>query len=277
MLLRLTILLFVTGFINYYSFAIDLSQQAEKGEAIFLQKCASCHTVGKGKLVGPDLKGVTERREINWLKSFIKDPQKLFNSKDKVAVELLKEYNIQMPSSGLSDNNIELVIEFLKSQSETMGGILQDESKEVSSGDIDKGKALFTGMEKLKNGGPACISCHTIAGIEIPGGVLGPVLTKAGETYGKDGLSSVLKDIPFPTMQPVYAGKPITDDEIANLTEFIGSVATSNATPKSFKSSAFLIFAGIIIFVAAMQIAWGGRLKNVRKTLVNKSMLKEEK
>lgn len=36
--------------------AVSLTQSAEEGEQIFKQKCAGCHTIGGGRLVGPDLK-----------------------------------------------------------------------------------------------------------------------------------------------------------------------------------------------------------------------------
>ena len=38
-------------------------QSVEEGRAIFDLKCKACHTVGSGDLVGPDLEGVTGRRD----------------------------------------------------------------------------------------------------------------------------------------------------------------------------------------------------------------------
>src|SRR5690606_2738460 len=43
--------------------------------ADFKQNCMSCHTVGGGRLVGPDLKDVTERKDREWLTRFILDPK----------------------------------------------------------------------------------------------------------------------------------------------------------------------------------------------------------
>jgi cytochrome c2 len=39
--------------------------------ATFNGRCTACHTYGKGIKVGPDLKGVTERRKRDWLLKFI--------------------------------------------------------------------------------------------------------------------------------------------------------------------------------------------------------------
>ncbi|MDD1749458.1 MAG: c-type cytochrome, partial [Methanothrix sp.] len=52
------------------------SGDAEKGKAIFDSKCTLCHTIGGGKKIGPDLKGVTQRRAEEWIVKFISDPDK---------------------------------------------------------------------------------------------------------------------------------------------------------------------------------------------------------
>jgi hypothetical protein len=39
---------------------------------LFSRQCSSCHTIGKGDLVGPDLNGVTGRRDRAWLARFIR-------------------------------------------------------------------------------------------------------------------------------------------------------------------------------------------------------------
>src|SRR5215467_15602236 len=44
---------------------LPLSQQP--GQAMFKKICAPCHTIGVGDRVGPDLRGVTQRRERAWL------------------------------------------------------------------------------------------------------------------------------------------------------------------------------------------------------------------
>jgi mono/diheme cytochrome c family protein len=41
----------------------------------FRLNCASCHTIGGGRLTGPDLKDVTARRDHAWLLRYIPDPK----------------------------------------------------------------------------------------------------------------------------------------------------------------------------------------------------------
>ncbi len=89
-------------------------ENIEKGRSIFTKKCASCHTIGKGKLVGPDLKGITKKRDLEWLKRFIKSPSALIQEKDPTATALVKEYGAPMPDLGLSDEDVEHIIAFLE-------------------------------------------------------------------------------------------------------------------------------------------------------------------
>ncbi len=90
---------------------------AAKGKSIFDSKCTLCHTVGGGKKIGPDLKGVTERRPEEWMTKFISDPDKMFSEKDPTAMGLLKEFNgVKMTNQGLTADQVADVIAYLKTQ-----------------------------------------------------------------------------------------------------------------------------------------------------------------
>ena len=79
------------------------AQEAPSEEAIafFRLNCMSCHTIGGGRLTGPDLKGVAERAEESWLADFILDPKGVIDSGDPYAAELFREargvYMTQVP------------------------------------------------------------------------------------------------------------------------------------------------------------------------------------
>ena len=94
----------------------SLDSFAQAGKSIFDSKCVVCHTLGKGKLIGPDLKGVTQRRKADWVKKMIKDPENMLKT-DETAKKLLQEYNnIPMINMGLKDSEIDAVIAYLKSE-----------------------------------------------------------------------------------------------------------------------------------------------------------------
>ena len=46
-----------------------------EGLQVFRSYCTTCHTIGGGRKVGPDLAGVGARRSPEWLASFIRQPQ----------------------------------------------------------------------------------------------------------------------------------------------------------------------------------------------------------
>ena len=95
---------------------IQSSQAAQSGEQVFKSLCTSCHTIGKGKLVGPDLAGVTSRREKGWLARQIKEPDSLIAENDPIAMQLLQEANnVPMVRLGLTDAQVNAVISYLES------------------------------------------------------------------------------------------------------------------------------------------------------------------
>jgi len=95
---------------------IKHGEAADTGQQIFQSLCTACHTIGKGKLIGPDLAGVTTRREEGWLIRQIKEPDRLLAENDPIAMQLLQEANnIPMVPLGLSDADVVAVIAYLKS------------------------------------------------------------------------------------------------------------------------------------------------------------------
>lgn len=86
---------------------------AFKGEELFKKKCYSCHREDK-KLIGPAMKGVTERREAEWIIRMIKEPE-IMVKEDSIAIALLKEYKgSPMSNMHLSDYETRAVFEYLR-------------------------------------------------------------------------------------------------------------------------------------------------------------------
>lgn len=91
---------------------------ASKGKAIFNNQCTACHTIGGGRLVGPDLKGVTSQRPHQWLVEYIQNPEKMFKEKNPIAEKLLNEYaGVRMPDLGLSRQQANDALAYIKQQS----------------------------------------------------------------------------------------------------------------------------------------------------------------
>ena len=89
-------------------FFVDASDVADD----FRQNCFSCHTIGGGRLTGPDLKDVLKRREKSWILQFIQGPKKVIDSGDPVAVKLRDESRgVVMPDiAGMTPARAEMLL-----------------------------------------------------------------------------------------------------------------------------------------------------------------------
>jgi cytochrome c2/preprotein translocase subunit SecG len=85
----------------------DSEEAIAAGKSIFNANCKTCHKLDQ-KNVGPALRGVTDRRSIDWTKKFIRNSQALIASGDAQAVAIYNEYNqLAMPNHEfLSDDDL---------------------------------------------------------------------------------------------------------------------------------------------------------------------------
>lgn len=89
-------------------------KQLSRGEYLFRTRCDSCHTIGGGDRLGPDLAGVAATRKRQWLIRWIKEPDKMLAEGNPEALALKKKFrNMPMPNLGLNDIDAEALVEFL--------------------------------------------------------------------------------------------------------------------------------------------------------------------
>ncbi len=95
---------------------ISLSAFAQPdGAKIFKQNCTACHVIGETKLIGPGLKGVTEKRNKEWLKKWINNSSELIASGDPDAIAIFEEYNkVAMTNFNFSDEDFEALYVYLQ-------------------------------------------------------------------------------------------------------------------------------------------------------------------
>jgi mono/diheme cytochrome c family protein len=235
-----------------------LIQSAQDGQAIFQTKCASCHTIGGGKLVGPDLEGVTTRRDLTWLHDFILAPDKLLAAKDPIAVQLLAEYNnVAMPNMGLKEADVQAVLAYLENPDGA--GAAPQPAAPLPGGSAPAGQKLFNGETPLANGGTACIACHTVGrNGAYGGGSLGPDLTYVVSRLGEPGLSSALANIVYPTMQGPFLNRPLTPQEQSDLVAYLKWADTGTPLPNWRQQERFFAtgLAGALVLFAGMIVFW---------------------
>jgi protein SCO1/2 len=93
------------------------AMSSQPGQALFKKMCAPCHTIGVGDRVGPDLRGVTDRREKPWLETFIQNPSKMRAKNDPTALALAAEYPaVRMPAVGLAPADAADLISYLSEE-----------------------------------------------------------------------------------------------------------------------------------------------------------------
>jgi mono/diheme cytochrome c family protein len=245
--------------------AVPPRQSADEGEELFQKACVTCHTVGQGDLIGPDLEGVTTRRDRDWLTRWISAPDVMLDQGDPIATELLEKYNnVPMPNLGLSEAEVASLIAFLETQ--TDGAPSEQTPQVLEEGNPAAGKNLFTGVNRLSNGGPSCRACHSSGGIGgLGGGKLGPDLTGA---YAKLGDALITWPETSQTMKPIFSSKPLTSEEKADLLAFFESADVTQRPTEVIWQLVGLAAAGVLVFAGLAALIWRRRLAKVRGPMV---------
>jgi mono/diheme cytochrome c family protein len=263
---RLTVSVALAGAALLCSGGGAFAQLADEGEAIFEQRCAGCHTIGGGRLVGPDLEGVDARLGgSNEVLAFILAPDRV-------------RPGTTMPNLGLSEAEAAALVAYLGAAGGGAQAITTPTTTPTTTappapaaGDSALGKNLFTGSDRLENGGPPCLSCHSVAGIgALGGGALGPDLTAAYAKYGgAQGLAGILGTIAFPTMQPIYGDQPLTEAEVSNLVAFLAQAPAAERPVGSVGILIGIAVGAILFFGVIAYLVWKRRLVAVRRPLVH--------
>ncbi len=236
----------------------------------FDENCASCHTIGGGASVGPDLKNVEQRASRHWLVEFIRDPDAKIAAKDPYATKILAESQ-GLPMTAFPDIKEEFgeaLLEYIDQQSH---GQVAAPAAPVLGGSAVRGRELFLGQQRLTNRAAACVACHQASTLPSIGGRLGPDLSTAHLKLGGDrGLSSWLRNPPTRMMSTLFRPAPLTADEAADLTAFLRTVA-ENPTRQAqapLRRVQIIGLAGSLLAFVFAGLIWRGRLRDVRGEVV---------
>lgn len=258
---------------------------AQDGAALY-KTCAACHTIGGGKTVGPDLKGITKRRTNDWLVQFIQSSGKLIKSGDPDAVAVFKQFNnIPMPDNALTVDQVNKILAHIDGGA---GGAAIDPKqaalqhkvdsmlKTNSPLDILAGKELFKGERRLENGGASCTSCHNATyNNSGKGGILAKDLTKAYSRLGGfAGIKGIIASAPFPSMLATYKNHPVTEIENAQIQLFLKNTDEQNPVQPVVEKTWFLYAAMVVGLFILLTITglWFRR----KRFSVNHAILKRQ-
>jgi len=99
------------------SYADARPLEMQTGQYVYQSRCSACHSIGLGDKVGPDLAGVTARRERAWLARYIGSPDEVLASGDPVATALYEKYDkVRMPKLRFAAGEVDAVITFLEAR-----------------------------------------------------------------------------------------------------------------------------------------------------------------
>ena len=91
-----------------------------RGENLFRTRCSACHLLGPEDGLsrqGPNLLGVTARRERAWLARWLAEPDAMLAEGDPIAVELFQAYrNLPMPNMRLNEVEVAALIEYMEEE-----------------------------------------------------------------------------------------------------------------------------------------------------------------
>lgn len=152
--------------------------QVERGEAIFRDTCAACHTMGRGPTRrGPDLLTVALKPD-NWLRQWIDDPAG-WAAQNPYAARLIETWGRTMPDLGLDAADTDAVIAFLRAQQAI--GPLAPRAPVTLTDD-----AAATAQEIYFD---RCAGCH---GTRRGGGTGPDISTEPSVALGTDTLRAVI-------------------------------------------------------------------------------------
>lgn len=276
----------ICSFVFVLSVLVSIQSYSQTGEELFKSNCSSCHTIGKGRLVGPDLSGVYNIRNNDWLISFIKSSQSMVKAGDKDAVAIFNEYKVPMPDFNLSDQQISDIIGYIKqtdgaqpqaggqapaqkagADSARAQGAAADtaqgaqtaaadttkgaataanDTTSVTASMLELGNSLYYGYRRFANGASPCISCHNINDPSFLGG--GKLAIDLSASYTKLGPQGITAILKNPPFPPMKAAikGAITDEEAAAINSLLKSVSQQNAYVKPMPSGMIFFVLGFV-------------------------------
>jgi protein SCO1/2 len=94
------------------------------GERLFATRCSTCHTIGGGDGLGPDLMGITDRRSRAWVADWIRQPDRMAKAHDAATTTLVKRFRgLSMPKLGLANADVTVLVDFLSKAKANEAGL----------------------------------------------------------------------------------------------------------------------------------------------------------
>jgi mono/diheme cytochrome c family protein len=269
------------------SLAVPINAAAQDGSQLFTEKCASCHTIGKGPLVGPDLGGAKLQAEsqiegnvtrmqsqagpmtaaeittlVKYLKGGGSDAAALNPTTSTTSAETKPSSDTTATGTATSSD-----------ASSTAAGTTKHVETEPpvkteQPGSVVAGEELFSGKRSLKNQGMACVSCHSVTG-ETKGG-LGPDPGAVATKFNMVALVVAAEKTPYRVMKNAYKDSPVTHDEAVDLAAYMSTLKGVGSNKPVSGAVEMMGFIGAAILIAAVAVGYRTRKKPARDKLTRR-------
>jgi len=218
------------------------AQEEPDGRDVYLDGCAKCHQgTGLGTTDFPPLLDNPHIQDADYVRSVI-----LEGRTGPIEINGVVFDDEMDPIDDLTDAEIDAVIAYIQ------GGLfIPADLAPVGEGGAAAGDRLFFGQIGLENGGPSCSACHSAGDhTNLGGWTLGPDLTDLSSRYGgTEAVAAALADPASVTMEPVFDGKALTDQERADLAAYFGSLTSRTEAPVDLLSIIGLAGAALLLGV----------------------------
>jgi len=256
------------------------STESTAGAQLYTQHCAACHQAAGQGIDGtfPPLAGNPAAADADYVETAIRE-----GVSGPIEVLGVGYDTVMPPVVGLTDDaEIAQVVDYVIALAGPAAGDQDDEedgqsepaapaeesAAEPVDGDVDRGHDLFIGATRFENDGPACAACHTAGSVGNLGGQsLGPDLTGAFEALGGEvGLRGWMANPPSATMQPLFADRPLSEAELADVVTFLADAPSQGEPSSGFDRLTAVGLVGLGVLLAGMAVVWRG----MRQTYVQR-------
>lgn len=97
---------------------------------------------------------------------------------------------------------------------------MAQEAPPAVPGNAQRGAALLTGSIAFNKGAAPCTACHAVSAKGINGARMASDLSGLFSVDGADSIKDIIGAVEAPVMKKIYATRPLTDTELADLAAF---------------------------------------------------------
>ena len=249
---------------------------AETGKETFAKMCVSCHAPDGGGVpaLGPNLTddcflhGASEAEIRAVVANGSPTNSMMIGFEPQIGVESVQA--VAQYVHGLIGTNVEGGRECQEAGSDAgakAGAVAAPEAAPAPEaaapaleGDIDRGSKLFQGLIRFENGGPSCISCHTVRNdAVISGGSLGKDITEKVTVASGAMVGGFVQS--KPVMQKAFADSPLTEQEQADLAAFLADTYEQGQSMPGDTGIKLALsgVAGTVLLLGLYTMLWGRR------------------